>query len=77
MRKNGVRACNYVKFKTRRNLPPVLKIVTLCCVEITHFVNVAKHTHASVVQFSNSALTAGFYWSHMLLLKSPFLCTLA
>ena len=67
----SIRACNYVQFKTGRNLPPVLKIVTRTVhIELNHFVNVTKHTRASVVQFNNFALTAGFYWSYTLLLKS-------
>ena len=43
------------------------------CIEISHFVNVAKHTHASVLFLEQFCLTMGFYWSYTLLLKLPVL----
>ena len=44
--------------------------------EISHFVNVAKHTRDQcfiLVRFNRFALTTGFYWSYTLLLKLLFL----
>ena len=46
------------------------------CVEISHFVNVAKRTGDQCSIFSNFALTTGFYWSYTLLLKLSLLCAL-
>ena len=46
------------------------------CIEINHFVNVAKCACDQCSIFSmvsNFALTLGFYWSYALLLKSPVL----
>ena len=71
--------CNYVKFKTSWNLPPVLKIVTRAYaryVEISRLLMLLRVHMTSVLflaRFTNFALTTGFYWSYTLLLKSPVL----
>ena len=39
------------------------------CVEISHFVNVAKHTRDQCSIVNNFALTTSFCWSYTLLLK--------
>ena len=44
-----VRTCNYVEFKTSRNLPPVLKIVAQTvrlCVDIRYGMQCVHHTEA-------------------------------
>ena len=48
------------------------------CLEISHFVDVAKHACDQSVfyRFNNFTLTTGFYWSYMLLFNRPFLCAL-
>ena len=65
---------DYVKFEYQAEFNTSIYAHCACCVEISHFVNVAKGTCASVlclVQFNNFVLTTGFYWGYTLLLKSP------
>ena len=76
----SVRACNYIKFKTGQNFPPVLKIEhTAHANRISHFVMLLS-VHLTcvllLVQFNNFALNTGFHRSNTLLLKLPFLCAL-
>ena len=49
-----VRACNYVKFETGQNLPPVLKIVTHC-IDISHYALLLS-THDWITMWWDTAL---------------------
>ena len=64
-----VRACNYIKFETGRNFPPVIKIVTHTA-HAAHKAIVAKHVTSILflVQFKNFNWTMGFHSSYTLLL---------
>ena len=68
-----VRVCNYVKFKSGRNLLPVLKIVThparVHCMDISYYA-LLLNTHVTGCSIFGMVLaqTMGFYWSYTLLL---------
>ena len=52
-------------------------VACTCCIEISHFVNVAKRDVTSVlflVRFNDFDQTSGFYWSYMFLLLMIFPC---